>query len=106
MIDITAEHLIAPREYCEMRPPGRNGRPMHIATAYRHIFNGVRGIKLEHVKIGSQIYTSREAVQRFIEAMTDLPRGKSPSPAKPPRTTAARSKAFARAEAALDDLGV
>ena len=50
-IDIHTEHLWAIDDYIRFRPP-RNGKKMHKSTALRHILHGVRGIKLEAVKIG------------------------------------------------------
>jgi hypothetical protein len=104
-IDISAEQLITPAQYTRMRPPGRNGRPMNIATAYRHIFQGVRGVRLEHVKIGGGTYTSIEAVQRFVERLTQVRDGASPADATL-RTPAARQKALTKANLELDKLGV
>src|SRR4051794_6719645 len=120
-IDITIERLIALKEYTRMRPPGRNGRPMSIATAYRHIFHGVRGVRLEHVKLGGNTYTSLEAVQRFAERLTEArpshPTG-DPRPASqdtagrpatlPPRsrTAAARRRDIEAAERELQAAGI
>lgn len=126
-IDISAETLISPTDYLKLRPAGRNGKPMHIATFYRHVLRGIRGIRLEHVRLGGQIYTSSEAVQRFAERLTEARMGGSrqptdqagslPVPASfstattaPPiaavRTAKARQTAHARAERQLETLGV
>ena len=59
------ETRITAAEYCAMRPLGRNGSPMRLPTAYRHMKHGLRGIKLEHIFIGGVLYTSVEAVERF-----------------------------------------
>lgn len=40
------------------------------ATLTRWIHRGVRGTRLEAVRLGNQIFTSRQAVTRFIEART------------------------------------
>jgi hypothetical protein len=104
-IDLTSERLITPTEYTRMRPPGRNGRPMHVATAYRHIFPGVRGVRLEHVKIGGNTYTSVEAVQRFADRLT-LASERAVEAAPAPRSPRARRRAVERAEAELSRLGV
>ncbi|MCA9137861.1 MAG: DUF1580 domain-containing protein [Planctomycetales bacterium] len=39
-------------------------------TLYRWCLRGVRGVKLEHVRLGGRIITSRQAITRFIEART------------------------------------
>jgi hypothetical protein len=98
-IDITAETLITPKQYTRMRPPGRNGRPMHISTFYRHMADG-----LEFVKIGGNVYTSIEAVKRFVERST-LARSGS-SAVIPPATPAARRRAVDQADRELTKLGV
>jgi hypothetical protein len=69
-IDIALETLIPPLEVTRLRPVGRNGRPMHISTVYRHFFIGVRGVRLEYIRFGGNLYTSLEAVQRFTAALT------------------------------------
>lgn len=45
-----------------MRP---NGKRVHISACYRWIQRGVRGIKLEALRIGGTMYTSVEALERF-----------------------------------------
>lgn len=44
------------------------GTPKKVnrSTIYRWVFKGIRGAKLETLVIGSQRYTSREAISRFI----------------------------------------
>ena len=49
---------------------GGKNRP-HISTIWRWSLHGVGGVKLETVKIGSRIVTSKQAVTRFITATTE-----------------------------------
>lgn len=44
------------------------GRKPDRATVYRWVLNGVEGQRLEAVRIGRQILTSRQALTRFIAA--------------------------------------
>lgn len=37
-------------------------------TLYRWCLRGVGGIKLEHIRLGDRILTSRQALTRFIES--------------------------------------
>jgi hypothetical protein len=37
-------------------------------TIYRWCLKGVGGIKLEHIRLGDRILTSRQAINRFIVA--------------------------------------
>ncbi|MDV6034398.1 MAG: DUF1580 domain-containing protein [Phycisphaera sp. RhM] len=46
------------------------GRRPDKATLYRWCLRGVKGTKLEHVRIGNRILTSRQAITRFIESRT------------------------------------
>ncbi len=70
MIDLSSEPLITLAEAARLRPLGRNGRATHVATIYRWISRGIRGIRLEALRVGGALFTSREAVQRFAEALT------------------------------------
>jgi hypothetical protein len=65
MIDITQETLIPLREAPRRLPRRPNGNRVHISACYRWISRGVRGFKLEAVRIGGTTYTSLEALQRF-----------------------------------------
>jgi hypothetical protein len=71
MIDIHRERILTPAQAARVRPPGRKGRPTNVATVYRWIKKGVRGVKLEGIRIGGSLYTSQEALQRFAERLTN-----------------------------------
>jgi Protein of unknown function (DUF1580) len=45
------------------------GRP-HISTGYRFISKGCRGVILETVLVGGRRFCSREALRRFVTAVT------------------------------------
>jgi hypothetical protein len=74
MIDISTGQLISLSQAARVRPHGRLGRPTHPSTVYRWISRGGHGVggvvKLEGVRIGGSLYTSREALQRFAEMLT------------------------------------
>lgn len=42
----------------------------HISTGYRFAMRGIRGVVLETVRVGGKRYTSRQALNRFIEKVT------------------------------------
>ena len=46
------------------------GRRPDKATMTRWIHRGVGGIKLDAIRLGSQLFTSKQALTRFIEART------------------------------------
>lgn len=70
MIDIRKEKLLSISEAAKMRPPTRRGRPTSPSTVFRWIAKGVRGRRLEAIRLGAQWFTSAEALQRFAEALT------------------------------------
>jgi Protein of unknown function (DUF1580) len=97
MIDLATETRIDPAEYCRLYD-------VHIATFYRHAFKGVNGFKLEIAKIGGRTFTSREAVQRFSDRLTQAKTCAHVDSAI--RIPAARTRANAKAERELSKLGV
>jgi hypothetical protein len=70
MIDISSEHLIAIRDVPKILPARGNGKHIHISAVYRWLLRGVRGVRLETIRIGGTSYTSSEAVQRFAEHLS------------------------------------
>jgi hypothetical protein len=64
-IDIYSEELKTFRQAAESLP----GRPAP-STPWRWSRRGLRGIRLESVLIGGTRYTSSEALQRFVDAVT------------------------------------
>jgi hypothetical protein len=88
-------------------PNGRRGRPVHFTTLLRWVLDGVVGpagqrIRLEAIRLGSKWVTSKEALQRFAEALT--PAVDEPLPT--PRTPISRQKASERAAKELERMGV
>jgi hypothetical protein len=59
-------------------------------------------VRLEAVRLGGRWLTSREALQRFAEALTPRLRDSSPSP----RSTAKRRRARERAAEQLEQIGI
>lgn len=45
------------------------GRP-HVSTGYRFITKGCRGVRLESILVGGRRFTSRQALRRFVTAVT------------------------------------
>jgi len=69
MIDTHVENLIPLSEARDHVPP-RRGHKVHRATLFRWAQRGLRGIKLETVKIGGARFTSLEALERFYDCLT------------------------------------
>lgn len=69
MIDISNEQLIPLRDvprHLPLRPRG----PLHVSAVYRWILRGIRGVRLESIRIGGTAYTSLEALQRFGDRLS------------------------------------
>jgi hypothetical protein len=86
MFDVLNEDLIDLRAACREKPfrHRKTGKPAHISSMYRHVMRGARAangerVRLETVRTPSGLRTSREAVQRFIAALTD-PHADAPPP--------------------------
>ncbi len=111
MIDLSQEDLLSLSEACAALPRIDGKRP-HTSTIWRWCKKGVRGVHLEHVRLGHRICTSREALSRFANALAEADTASSgPSNTEPPmlctRTPRKdRARAIAEAEASLEEAGI
>lgn len=82
------------------------GRP-HISTGYRFISErGCRGVVLETILVGGRRYTSRQALRRFVAAVTvSADRRSTPTPTTPPPANR-RARVDAGIERKLDEAGI
>jgi hypothetical protein len=95
-----AESLITATDAARLIPSHRPGRRTNVATVHRWLAAG----KLEYVVTPGGRMTSAEAVRRMLERLTSGYCGERPVAAV--RTASARERAIARADAALDRMGV
>lgn len=51
--------------------PCVDGRRPHLSTIWRWCKRGYRGIRLEYCRIGNRVVTSREALERFTQRLTE-----------------------------------
>jgi hypothetical protein len=98
-VNLLDETPLTLAEAAKALPRLRGGKRIHLATLYRWISGGVRGVRLESLRLGRTVVTSREALRRFAERLTAAPR-----PAAPPATAAARRAE--RVDAELDRHGL
>lgn len=83
MIDLKTETLLTPAQAAKLRPPSRAGRPTHPSTIFRWMTRGIRGCRLETIRLGGVLFTSVEALQRFADRLTfgsDVPTPPTPIP--------------------------
>ena len=75
-LDLENERLIPLREVARMFP-GRTGRGVSMATVWRWVTHGRRGVRLAAIFVGGARYSSRSAVERWI---IDCNRAVTPHP--------------------------
>lgn len=82
VIDIKSEKLIPLRDVpqLDILPDRRSGSRLAVSSLYRWALQGVRGHRLETLKIGGQRCTSLAALERFFQTLSQP----SPAPAAPP----------------------
>jgi len=78
----------------------RDGSQPDAATVWRWAVHGVRGLKLESVVIGGRRFTTAEAVERFVHALST---GSSDTSAPTPQQ---RKREIAAAKARLQSAGI
>jgi hypothetical protein len=109
MFDLTTETPLPLNEAVKFIPPARNGKATHFGTVLRWILSGCkdpdgRTVRLEALRLGGRWMTSREAIQRFAEALT--PQLESAPTLVKPRPATKRQRESERAAAALNGMGV
>lgn len=101
MSELLSESIVSLAEAARQFPGSRGAKRVSPSTVWRWCSKGIRRpdgqlVRLEQFRLGSRVMTTREAVARFVAALSDTP------PAVPSvRTPAARSAASRRAEAEL-----
>jgi hypothetical protein len=99
MIDILKDKVV-PLEHAKKLLPGKPDR----STIYRWALgDGAHGVKLETVKVGRKRFTSEQAIQRFVDAMTAAAAGE---PVTVIRTNRQRRHAIKTAAARLAKAGI
>src|SRR5262245_18223544 len=83
LIDVSSEEIVTFSQLARRLPRRRNDRPVHVSTIHRWRIHGVKGARLECVKIGGGWCTSMEAFQRWVDQLTAIQTGDEPSPASP-----------------------
>lgn len=95
-INFTTEQPYSLSEIGQFLPKNRHGRPPHYSTIMKWVHDGVRSritgkpVKLESAYIGRVLFTTREAIGRFIALQNglpvsvNLPAGGNVAPNQPP----------------------
>jgi hypothetical protein len=88
VINVNSEHVVTLSQLARRLPCRREDRPVHPSTCHRWRNPGIRGIKLECVRIGGIWHTSLQAYQRWVEKLTaevESPVIPSPTPTVTPQ---------------------
>ena len=67
-IDMFKEELINLTDVTRILPRC-NGKRIPVCTAWRWCRKGISAVHLEYVRVGRRIFTSREALNRFFNAL-------------------------------------
>src|SRR5436305_361351 len=107
MVNLLTERLISLLEARGILPVSRNGRPVHLSCILRWILTGAKApsgerVRLEAARVRGRWLTSREALQRFAEALT--PQFTDAPPRS--RTQNQRERAAAKAAKELAEQGI
>lgn len=108
MIDTSSEQILSLSESCKELPQRRAGKRPNVATLYRWTNEGCKGIRLEYTMVGATRCTSKEALQRFFDALTEQSeagRSSIPTP-QPIRLSASRRRQIETAERKLAAAGI
>ena len=106
-IDLACEELLSLTDAAKALPT-IDGRRPHVSTIWRWCRRGVRGVRLEYVRLGHRVCTTREALGRFAQRLADAdeqPVEKTTTTPKR-RTAKQRAKAVAQADRALEASGI
>ena len=99
-ISLADEQVISLAEATRLLPRQVNGKKVHVSTLHRWCSRGLRGVRLESLKLGGRVVTSVEALQRFAERCSSVGPEHRSSPNKQSQ------QAFERAETELEDAGI
>lgn len=106
-IDIKYEVLLSLSDAAKTLPC-IDGKRVHVSTLWRWCKRGLKGVRLEYVRVGFRICTSSDALSRFINELAAADQQLAPShssaePAKQSRSPAVRRTAIERANEILAD---
>ena len=107
MIDLKTESPLSLAQAARLVPPTRLDKQVHVSTILRWISHGVRGVRLEAVRIGVRWVTTHEALERFSAALT-AQHFSPPSPigTSSRQDTSRRQRQQERVEEQLSALGI
>ena len=88
MIDLHCEELLTLANARHLLPRRRLGRRPSFSTLWRWAIHGARGVKLDTLRVGGTLCTSREALQRFFDKLSESDSAAQPEPTERELVTA------------------
>jgi hypothetical protein len=104
MIDTMSESVLS-LAHAASTLPRRRGRKPHVSTLHRWATSGCRGVVLETIQLGGTRCTSRQAMQRFFERLSEPPVALGAPSSVGRRSVARRLRASAEAGRKLAESG-
>ena len=97
------EQIVSLTNATKLLPARRGNRPAHVSCMFRWAKHGLRGVKLETLRVGGTICTSKQALERFFSRLAELdgPDAETARAATPARRQREIAEASRKAEAAL-----
>lgn len=75
-----SEDLLTFSAAAKTLPPRRGNRPTHTSCLFRWYRNGLRGVRLEAIRVGGTLMTSKQALERFFERLSEARGPSRPAP--------------------------
>jgi hypothetical protein len=85
----------------KLLPARRSGRKPHVSCLFRWAKHGLRGVRLETIRVGGTLCTSREALERFFARLAELDHPNATRAEIPTPRQREIAEASRKAEAAL-----
>ena len=101
-ISITSDELVTLSRAAKLLPHINGKRPC-TTTLWRWAVKGLRGVFLEHVKLGNRILTTPGAVDAFCRELAEADAGRFKRGGRPDRPNGA---GFLRAQNELEKAGI
>ena len=89
-IDLRNETALSLTDATKAVPPIDNKRP-HPSTVWRWCRKGLRGVRLEHIRVGHRVVTTREALCRFFDRLAGAEADTPPSSTTTPHAARTRT---------------
>ena len=74
-IDVLSDDVVTLAQAAKLLPKRRGNKRPHVSCVYRWTTSGCKGVTLESVQVGGTRCTSRQALARFFERLSQVKHG-------------------------------